>query len=349
MKRTLKGLAGLLVAAAALGLSACKPNPPELSGPEVSVEPGDAAPAKPEFKGGASKLPPERSAKPAKPVPAEIWKEFSGEKAFAEVRKQVELGPRPSGSGEIEKARAAIDSSLRAAGWDVERQEFTETTPRGAVKFVNLVARFSPAMARPAPANTQRAIVCSHYDTKRFSTIRFTGANDGASSSGALLELARVLALDPQLAAKVELVFFDGEEAVVQFTESDGLYGSRFYARSLRTSQRAGQFQIGVLWDMIGDKDLTITLPPDSPQPLTQNLLRAADKLGVRDRFSYHDRSIWDDHVPLNQLKIPTVDLIDFDYLAWHTADDTLDQISPESLRTVGAVTLYYLREALAK
>ncbi len=349
MKFTLKGSTSLLIAVAALGLGACKPDSPQLSETDVSVEPGEGAPAKPDFKGGASKLTPERSAKPGKPVPTEIWKEFSGDKAFAEVRKQVELGPRPSGSGEIEKARAAIDEALRGAGWDVERQEFTEVTPRGSVKFVNLVARFSPTMARPAPSNTQRAIICSHYDTKRFSTIRFTGANDGASSSGALLELARVLALDPQLAAKVELVFFDGEEAVVQFTESDGLYGSRFYARSLRTSQRSGQFQFGILWDMIGDKDLTITLPPDSPQPLTQSLLGVAEKLGVRGRFAYHDRSIWDDHVPLNQIKIPTVDLIDFDYLAWHTADDTLNQISPESLRTVGAVTLYFLRGALSK
>jgi glutaminyl-peptide cyclotransferase len=345
VKRTLKGSAGLLVAAAALGLIACKPNPPERSEP---VEPGEAAQAKPEFKGGASKLLPDRSAMPAKPVLADLWKEFSGEKAFAQVRKQVEFGPRPSGSAEIEKARVAIAESLGAAGWDVERQEFTEETPRGAVKFVNLVARFSPAMARPAPSSTQRAIVCSHYDTKRFSTIQFTGANDGASSSGALLELARVLALDPQLAAKVELVFFDGEEAVVQFTESDGLYGSRFYARSLRASQRASQFQFGILWDMIGDKDLTITLPPDSPQPLTQNLLGAAEKLGLRGHFAYHDRSIWDDHVPLNQIRIPTVDLIDFDYMPWHTADDTLHQISPESLRAVGAVTLYYLKAALA-
>lgn len=283
------------------------------------------------------------------PPPAEIWKEFSGERAFVEVRKQVQIGPRPSGSPEIEKARKLIVAALQAHGWDTERQEFTDVTPRGEVKFANIIARFSATTARPAPANTQRAIVCSHFDTKRFSTIRFVGANDSASSTGALLELARVLALDPVLASKVELVFFDGEEAVSQFTETDGLYGSRHYARVLRETGRAAQFQFGILWDMIGEKDLTITLPPDSPQPLTREILASAEALGLRQHFTYFDRSIWDDHVPLNQVKIPTIDLIDFDFLYWHTADDTLERLSPESLRKVGAITLHYLRTALAR
>jgi Zn-dependent M28 family amino/carboxypeptidase len=159
--------------------------------------------------------------------------------------------------------------------------------------------------------------------------------------------MARVLAMDPALAAKIELVFFDGEEAVAQFSDTDGLYGSRQYARRLREQNRAGQFKFGILWDMIGDKDLTITCPPDSPQPLTEQLFAAADALGLRTHFGYYDRSVMDDHVPLNDVRIPTVDLIDFDYLPWHTADDTLDKLDPESLRKVGAVTLYHLRRAL--
>ena len=217
------------------------------------------------------------------------------------------------------------------------------------MNFVNIVARFSATTARARRITTQRAIVCSHYDSKRFSTIRFLGANDGASSTGALLELARVLALDPPLAAQVELVFFDGEEAFAQFTETDGLYGSRHYARALRESGRVTQFKFGILWDMIGDKDLTITLSPDSPQPLTEELLKASDALKLRAHFSYYDRPIWDDHVPLNQARIPTVNLIDFDYLYWHTADDTLDKLSAESLEKIGALTVYYLHHSLAR
>ncbi len=283
--------------------------------------------------------------------PEEIWKQFSGDRAFADVKKQVEFGPRPSGTPEIEPARVHIVASLEAAGWVVEKQEFTDSTPRGPMKFINLIARFAIGGARPVPANTQRAIVCSHYDTKRFSTIKFVGASDGASSTGALLELARILALDHVLASKVELVFFDGEEAIQTFNETDGLYGSRHYAAKLREDGRARQFQFGILWDMIGDRDLTITLSSDSPTELTKSLLASAEAVGARDHFSYFDRgAIYDDHVPLNNVaRIPTIDLIDFDYLPWHTADDTLDKLSPASLQTIGAVTLFHLKKALGK
>ena len=296
-----------------------------------------------------------RAAKPIPLPPEKIWEQFSGDRAFADVRKQVEIGPRPAGSAEIETARAHITSTLEAANWIVERQEFTDTTPRGAIKFVNLIGRFAIGGARPVPANTQRAIVCSHYDTKRFSTITFVGASDGASSTGALMELARVLALDHALAAQIELVFFDGEEALGNFTDpdeanADGLYGSRYYARHLRDAGRARQFQFGILWDMIGDKDFGITLLPDSPQELLRDILASADALGVREKFSMFDRSLLDDHVPLNRYaRIPTIDLIDFDYLSWHSADDTLDKLSPASLQTVGAVTLFHLKKELAK
>ena len=286
--------------------------------------------------------------KPVTPPPAAIWKEFSGERAFAEVRTQVQFGPRPAGSAELERARDHLRATLRRSGWHVEDQAFTESTPRGPIRFVNLIARHPGAEGGGHPSSARpQAIVCSHYDTKRFSTITFVGANDAASSTGALLELARVLALDPDLASRIELVFFDGEEAVAQFSESDGLYGSRHYARKLHEENRSGQFKFGILWDMIGDKDLTITCPPDSPQPLTEQIFASAEALGLRSHFGYYDRQIMDDHVPLNAVRIPTVDLIDFDFLAWHTADDTLEKLDPDSLRKVGAVTLHYLQHAL--
>ncbi len=339
----------LLALLLTLALAGCKRRGSEPPPPAAS--PADPAgvvnPPQTEPPATTSAAMPSRT--PAAPPPAELWKEFSGDRAMAEVRAQVGLGPRPAGSAEIEKARELITTGLKRAGWDVQRQEFSDDTPRGPIRFVNLIGRFAANGARPAPANTQQAIVCSHFDTKRFSTIRFLGASDGASSTGALVELARVLALDPALAAKVELVFFDGEEALTQFTETDGLYGSRFYAKTLRESGRAAQFKFGILWDMIGDRDLTITLPPDSPAELARGIFAAADALGTRSHFSYLNRSILDDHVPLNQIKIPTIDLIDFDYLYWHTQDDTLDKLGAESLQTVGAATVWQLRKALGK
>lgn len=283
-----------------------------------------------------------------KAPPPEIWTQFQGNRALADVQKQVECGARPAGSPELAKARALIVSTLEAAGWTPEIQEFTAETPHGHKQIGNVIGRFSREKGKPADRSAQKAIVASHFDTKYFSTINFVGANDGASSTGALLELARVLALDPALAAQIELVFFDGEEAVQQFTETDGLYGSRYYSQQLRESGRFSQFRFGLLWDMIGDKSLTVTLPLDSPKELAQGILASAEALQSRKAFRIFDRPMLDDHVPLNQIaRIPTLDIIDFEYEAWHTADDTLNQLSPDSLQTIGMVTLHYLKHAL--
>src|SRR5712692_4833488 len=103
-----------------------------------------------------------------RPSQGKLWEEFSGEKAFAHVQRLVDLGPRPPGSDAIEKSRAYIDNQLRLSGWQVERQPFTDETPRGKIGFVNLIARF-PAQSRVSPT----FLLCSHYDTKFFENIRF--------------------------------------------------------------------------------------------------------------------------------------------------------------------------------
>ena len=105
------------------------------------------------------------------------------------------------------------------------------------------------------------------------------------------------------------------------------------------------QFRGGLLFDMVGDKSLTITLPPDSPPELARDIFASADALKLRKHFTYFDRDIIDDHTPLNEAGIPTIDLIDFDYSPWHTPEDTMDKISAESLRVTGAVAAYYLSE----
>src|SRR6266571_2908482 len=140
---------------------------------------------------------------------APLWEDFSGEKAFAHVQHLVDLGPRPAGSEALEKSRLYIIEQLKSAGWTVARSEFSDQTPSGKVTFVNLIARFGTGEKKEAA----QFLLCSHYDTKTFDTIRFVGANDGGSSTGLLMELARVLGQHPNLAAQIELVFFDGEEA----------------------------------------------------------------------------------------------------------------------------------------
>ena len=162
-----------------------------------------------------------------------------------------------------------------------------------------------------------------------------------ARAPGALIEMARVLALHPSLAAKTLLVFFDGEEAYENFTDTDGLYGSRYFAAHLPRPKN--EIRGGLLLDMVGDRSLTITLSPDSPPQMTLDIFASAEALKLRDHFTYFQSAILDDHSPLNAAGITTIDLIDFDFPPWHTADDTMDKISAESLQIVGAVTLYYL------
>ena len=190
--------------------------------------------------------------------------------------------------------------------------------------------------------------MCSHYDTKLFDAIRFVGANDGGSSTGLLLELGRVIGQHPNLAKQIELVFFDGEEAYENFSETDGLYGSRYFAKQLK-GDGAKQFRRGILFDMIGDRSLGITFPPDSPSAMARDIFAAADALKVRKYFSYMDRNLVDDHTSLNSVGVSTIDIIDFDYPWWHTADDTTDKISARSLQIVGSIALYYLSEIALK
>ena len=279
-----------------------------------------------------------------RPSQRRIWEEFSGEKALAHVQRLVDLGPRPPGSEAIETSRNYIENQLRLSGWQVTRQPFTDDTPRGKIQFVNLIARF-PGHGSTVPS----FLLCSHYDTKTFDTIRFVGANDSGSSSGLLLELARVLGRHPNLAAKIELVFFDGEEAYEHFSENDGLYGSRYFARQIADSKTAKQFRGGILFDMVGDSSLNITLPTDSPSEMARDIFASAEALKLRRYFSYFDREMTDDHTPLNAIGIPTIDVIDFDFAWWHTADDTIDKLSAQSLQIVGSVALYYLSEFVLK
>jgi hypothetical protein len=272
-----------------------------------------------------------------------IWEDFSGEKALAHVQAMVDFGPRPPGTDAIEKTRSYLVQQLEIAGWKVERQSFSEETPRGKKQFVNLIATFG------GKGSAASFLICSHYDTKTFDNARFVGANDGGSSTGVLLELARVLPERPELAGKVELVFFDGEEAYDAFTDTDGLFGSRYFAKQLLAQGKEKNFRGGVLFDMVGDKSLTMTLPPDSPADLARDIFASADALKVRSHFTYFDRDITDDHTPLNEIGIPVIDLIDFEYPPWHTPEDTIDKLSADSLRITGAVACYYLSELAFK
>ena len=258
---------------------------------------------------------------------------FDGTRAFADLKAMVEMGPRPSGTPAIEKNRDYIRKELTAAGLKVEDQAWDAKTPRGVIHMVNLRATL-PGAAQ----GRGRIVIGGHYDTKPMHEIKFVGASDGASSAAFLLEIARSLKgrINP---LPIELLFLDGEEAVVAWEGQDHTYGSRYYVEQLKKSGTVKDVRAFILVDMIGDTDLGISREQNSTGWLTDAIWSAARQLN-RPEFLNASTPIEDDHLEFLAAGIPSVDIIDLNYSAWHTADDTLDRVSPKSLQAVGDVLL---------
>jgi glutaminyl-peptide cyclotransferase len=253
-----------------------------------------------------------------------------GAAALRHVERLVAIGPRVAGSAGAERARGYIVGELRRLGIEPEVQGFEGTTPQGPMRMANIIARLPGR--RP-----DVVILAGHYDTKLFNSFRFVGANDGGSSAGLLIELARRLVKAPR-EYTVWVVWFDGEEARETWTSTDSLYGSRHLAVEL---ERTGQLpRAVVLMDMIGDRDLNIRRDTYSTPWLTDILWASAARLGHARYFLSEPMPVEDDHVPFLKAGVAAALLIDFDYPPWHTADDTLDKVSARSLAVVGDVVL---------
>lgn len=257
---------------------------------------------------------------------------FEGRRAFEDLRRLVLLGPRPAGSAAIEHARRYLEGELAAAGAAVRRQTFDAATPAGPIRMVNLIATIRGNRA-------ERIAIAGHYDTKRFDAFSFVGANDGGSSAAFVLEMARVLARRRNVFT-MELLFFDGEEAVVEWEGTDHTYGSRHYVEAARRDGTLGGLKALVLVDMIGDRHLALRREGHSTPWLTDHIWASARRLGHAARFLDATTFIEDDHLPFLEAGVPAVDLIDLDYPPWHTSADTVDQTSPASLQIVGDVVL---------
>lgn len=265
--------------------------------------------------------------------PANAGPAFDGRAAFAHVERLVGFGPRPAGSEALARTRRYIVDELRKTGSRLREQPFTAQTLDGPLRMVNIIAELPGR--RP-----EVILVGGHYDTKFFPNFTFVGANDGGSSSGLLLELAKVLARRPR-EFTYWIVFFDGEEARRDWSATDGIYGSRHLVASVQRDGRLGQFRAVIVVDMIGDRQLDIRRDPSSTPWLTDLLWGSARRLGHRAHFLDETLTVEDDHVPFLKAGIPSTLLIDFAYDPyWHTPEDTLDKLSPQSLQVVGEVLL---------
>jgi Zn-dependent M28 family amino/carboxypeptidase len=266
---------------------------------------------------------------------------FDSNRAWEHLRQLVALGPRPAGSAAIEQSRAYIKNQLAAVGVSVVEQAWDDQTPTGRVHMVNLIATIPGA-------SKNRLVIGGHYDTKKFPAVRFVGANDGGSSAAFLIELARVLkARRNQLT--VELLFLDGEEAVIEWAGTDHTYGSRHYVAEAKRSGSLAALKAFVLVDMIGDRDLQIKRDLNSTPWLTDVIWAAAQKRNLSAYFRPDRVQIEDDHLPFMDAGVPSVDIIDLEYPAWHTAGDTLDAVSARSLQVVGDALIAALPQIEAR
>lgn len=257
---------------------------------------------------------------------------FDSSRAWEHLRQQVAIGPRPSGSAGNVKNRDYIKAQMAALGIKTAEQPFEGATPLGPVKMVNIIATIPGK-------SPERIVLGSHFDTKLFRDIRFVGASDGASSTAALIELARVLKARKELPFTYELLFLDGEEAVVEWQGTDNTYGSRFYVEAARKSGSLKPLRAFILLDMIGDRDLTIRRESNSTRWLTDIVWATARKAG-HSQFMDEETTIEDDHIPFVKAGVPSLDIIDLDYPHWHEASDTLDNVAARSLQIVGDVVV---------
>lgn len=283
---------------------------------------------------------------------------YDAKRAYQVLVQLCEIGPRPSGSEGMKRQQDYLKPIFERAGGQVTMQTFDIRHPENgsSVPMANMIASWNPD-------RTKRFLVCAHYDTRPYPDQDqrnrkgvFVGANDGASGTAALVELAHHLN-DLPADVGVDLVLFDGEEFVWQQGRDEYFLGSKFFAEKYKANPPAVPYRAGVLLDMIGDRELKIYYERNSmryAKEVAKGIWNTADRLGVRAFVPRIRHEIQDDHLPLNQTAgIPTVNVIDFDYPRpgigapsyWHTEQDVPANCSGQSLVTVVWVVHEWLKE----
>jgi Zn-dependent M28 family amino/carboxypeptidase len=272
---------------------------------------------------------------------AENPPDFNASRAMQYLKEIVAYGPRPIGSENHKKVESYILSHLK--GDDVEQDAFEINTSEGKFPVHNIIAKF--------PGTRDGIIViASHYDTNwPLRTTSYIGANDGASSSALLLEIANQLRGKKRDGYSVWLLWDDAEESMkLPWDDPESLYGVRHLAEKWEKDGTIKKMKVFLLEDMIGDANLNIERDTNSTAWMEDVVHDAATRMGYQSHFFGRTISVNDDHLPFVQRGVPCADLIDLDYgynnVFHHTTQDTVDKLSPKSLSIVGTVTLETMR-----
>jgi glutaminyl-peptide cyclotransferase len=287
---------------------------------QVSIAPADAAP------------------------PASETGGFDGSKAYEFTAKVVDFGPRPPASDALRKSQDYVRSQLQGFGCAVDEDDFHASTPIGSLAMKNIIGQVQGE-------GKGIILLLTHYDTLRMD--HFVGAVDGGSSTGLMLEMARVLC-SPSAKKQPNSVwigFLDGEEALVNWhKDNDNTYGSRQLAAHLAASGDLKRIHAVILADLIGPKNPKFRRESNSTRWLADLVWKTAARLGYRDIFISDELAVDDDHVAFLNRSVPAVDIIDLnDFPYWHTTEDTLDKVSPRTLGIAGHVILESVNELQKK
>jgi glutaminyl-peptide cyclotransferase len=334
------GLARVMVlAAVAVVALGCK------SGSSASsASSTNANPAQPPFMSAVAGAPPNPS---DQAPPADKTGGFDGERAYEQVVKQLSYGPRPAGSPALAKLQDYLVSELKSYGCAVDVDSFSADTPAGRLPMKNLLVKI--------PGQKPGIILLgTHYDTKRMEN--FVGADDAGSSTGVMLEMARLLCAQKQPGKyAVWIAFFDAEEAVNrEWQDPDNRYGSRQMAAQLAASGDLKNVKAFILADIVGGRNPHFKRDGESTKWLKDMVWSVAERLGygsvfVKDQTNFGG----DDHYSFTARKVPSVDIMDLDTQNdvpyWHTPEDTIDKISPKTLAIVGHTILESVRELQKK
>lgn len=290
------------------------------------------------FMSAAASMPPQSAPQsPDDAPPLEKTDGFDGKRAYALVTKQVDFGPRPSGSPAIVQLQNFLESELKSYGCNVEADSFSADTPVGRLPMKNFLVKI-------AGEKSGIILLGTHYDTKRL--YKFVGADDGGSSTAVMLEIARLLCKQ-RGKYPVWIAFFDGEEAVKDWSDTDSRYGSRQMAAKLAASGDLKKIKAFLLADIVGGRKVQFPRESSSTPALIDLVWNTAYKLGYSALFREEAAPAEDDHDSFMKRGVPAVDVIgDFANNGyWHTQQDALDKISANSLAIVGHVFLESVKE----
>jgi glutaminyl-peptide cyclotransferase len=275
-------------------------------------------------------------------------------RAYRYLEQICALGPRISGSAGMRQQQELLKKHFELLGGKVSLQSFRAHNPLGGpdVPMANLIVQWHPE-------RQERILICTHYETRplpdrdpnpdRRRDGVFIGANDGGSGVAVMMELAHLM---PKLDSRcgVDFVMFDGEELVYAEGRDPYFLGSTWFARQYAEHPPAYRYRWGVLLDMVGDADLQIfqeqlSVTWRDTRPLVGEIWATAAQLGIDEFIPRPKFEVRDDHIPLRNIaKIPTCDIIDFDYPVWHTQGDTVRRCSGASLAKVGWVVYEWLK-----